>query len=348
MTSRLYIKTTTYRGILNMSTDEKNRTEPNLKPDLEKNETNTPGVVILQWLSYAFWGWLIISLIWLVSIVVSNLLFGGSSSYASGTIVPYAIAAAIVLLPIAFLTDLFYRKHEPVKKTGVAMVIMVIHAVLFALLTIVSLILSVFNGLNAVLENSSNINVQLIVLYTSLLATLLYAATFIRVLNPFKSKKPIVLYSLSMVGITVILLLFAIVGPFLQTLASKDDRRIEQNLPAVSRSIGTYIQDNERLPANLDDVTYEDEEAKQLIADGLVTFKPEESVTNTMRNNRVEQRYQLCVTYALADSDEYSSYSRATDDYSSFVRTNGHEKGDICYKVSEAIQPKNDLNTFAN
>lgn len=292
---------------------------------------NTPGVIILQWLSYAFWGWLILALIWLMSVIFINAITGDSVSDT----VPYAIAASVVLLPIAFVTDLFYRKHEPVKKTGAAMVVMVIHAVLFALLGIISLIVAVFNGLNAVIEGSSDVDSQMVFLYTALGATLLYAAAFIRALNPFKTKKPVLIYSIAMVGITLLLLALTVAGPLVRTITTKDDRRIEQNLSYVSTGISNYVDANGKLPTNLNEVTFQNSEAQLLVKDGLVNYKAGTSLPAKNNTGYTQHRYQLCVTFKEAGDDTTPGYTPSynrDEDYSSSLSTYGHGKGEVCYK----------------
>jgi hypothetical protein len=299
-------------------------------PIIAKPEANTPGVIILQWLSYAFWGWLILALIWLIGVILANAILGTSVP----EIVPYAIAAGVVLLPIAFLTDFFYRKHEPAKKTGVAMVIMVIHAVLFALLAIVSLIVTVFNSLNALIETSNSIDERLVIIFTALTATLLYAATFIRVLNPFKANRPVVVYSAAMATLTLVFIALAIVGPLVQALTTKDDRRIEQNLPSISQGVNDYVQTNEKLPADLSDITFSNDQATLLVEDGLVRYSAQKSVVN---GYSVEHRYQLCVTFKEKDTSGYTSYTSnsANNDYPNYLSVSGHAKGEVCYKLSE-------------
>lgn len=297
-----------------------------------KPEANTPGVIILQWLSYAFWGWLVVAVIWLLSVVLINAILGDSIS----STVPYVIAAGVVLLPIAFITDLFYRKHEPVKKTGVAMVIMVIHAVLFALLAIAALIVTVFNSINALIETSTSIDGQVVIIFTAAGATLLYAAAFIRTLNPFKSKKPAFIYSMTMVAATVLLLVLAVVGPLVQALATKDDRRIEQNLPAVSQSINDYISNNEKLPTDLSQIELKDDQANLLVKDGLVDYKAEKGVASMYSQNTIEYRYQLCVTFKAKDTTGYTRTTPAGE-YSSYLSVSGHDKGQVCYKLSQTI-----------
>lgn len=302
-----------------------------------KPHANTPGVIVLQWLTYAFWGWLIIALIWLLSVILINAILGTSVS----TVVPYAIAGGIVLLPIAFFTDFFYRKHEPLKKTGVAMVIMVIHAVVFALLAIASLITAVFNGLNAVIEGSGNVNTQLVVLYTSIGATVLYVVTFLRTLNPFKSVKPLFLYSVGMVAFTLVLLILTIVGPLIQSISTRDDRRIEQYLPTVSSDINNYISENDKLPATLDEVTFSNEAVSSLVEDGLVVYKPETSKPSDIDPINTEHRYQLCVTFKLesdSSTNGYTSDRSNSNTYSSYLSTYDHGKGEVCYKVEEKVR----------
>src|SRR5690606_24348193 len=118
----------------------------------EKQPHNTPGIIILQWLTYAFWGWLIVGLIWLIALVFMNALTDSAEDVLG--MLPYAIAGTTVVLPIALTWDLFYRKHEPKKKTGGASVIMILPAVIFALPGIGALILAVFMLVNMLLTSS--------------------------------------------------------------------------------------------------------------------------------------------------------------------------------------------------
>ena len=108
------------------------------QPSAHSNNSlpNTAGTLILQWLTYAFWGWAVLSLSILTGLVIFNFLNGSQSS----TSTPYAIAAVIVLLPISVLCDYLYSKREPILKSGPSLVIMVIHSVIFALFGIAALI----------------------------------------------------------------------------------------------------------------------------------------------------------------------------------------------------------------
>lgn len=296
--------------------------------------TNSPGIIIMQWLSYAFWGWLILSLIWLMSIILSNAILGDPVYEA----VPYAIAASVVLLPIAFVCDFFYRKYEPTKKSGIAMVIMVIHAVIFALLGIGALIIAVFTMVNASITTSGSIDTHLVTIFTSLLATAMYGATFLRTLNPFKSSKPSLIYGLSMLLLTVTLIIFAIAGPLAKSYTSRDDRRIDSALRTADNAITSYVGSNNELPASLDILNFEDDNstASDVVADGLIEYIPEGKVEDKSMNSRSIHRYQLCANYKSSTIKSGSSSNkepRQSDEYSTYLSIKPHAAERVCYKL---------------
>ncbi len=298
---------------------------------------NTAGTVVLQWLTYAFWGWLIIGLIWLISVILINAILKESVS----TVVPYAIAASIVLLPIAFVTDLFYRKHEPLKKTGAAMVIMVIHAVIFALFGIGALIIAVFVGLNAAINAGDNIDAQMVGVATAASAAVLYTAAFLRTLNPFKSAKPLKIFSFGMLGASLILLVLAIVGPVVQSIAGRNDTLIEQNLTSVQRAVNDYIDENEALPTSLNEVSLSEDGAQELVTKNLVEYipgTPKNTVNKNTGSVTTEYRYELCVTYTNASKNSGYDYpTREDDGYSSYLYVYSHGAGRECYKLKGTV-----------
>ena len=298
---------------------------------------NTPGVVVLQWLTYAFWGWLILGLIWLVSVILLNAILKTSVS----EVVPYAVAVTIILLPIAFVTDLMYRKHEPAKKTGAAMVIMVIHAVIFALLGIGALIIAAFVGLNAAINIGENINTQMVGLFTALAAAVLYVAAFARTLNPFKSKMPVMMYGISMLVVSLMLLIAAVAGPIVQSVVGRNDKLIEQNLTSVQRAVSDYIDDKKALPKSLDDVQVSTKGGKDLVSKNLVEYIPgttKNTASRTGTSTTTTYQYELCVTYAAASSSNGYSYNGSysqNDSYTSYLYTNSHDAGRVCYKLKD-------------
>lgn len=284
-----------------------------------KQSINTAGVIVLQWLSYAFWGWLAVGLIWLISIILVNAIAGDSVN----GVIPYATAATLVLLPIAFVTDLFYRKYEPLKKTGAAMVIMVIHAVLFAILAIGTLVITVFTAINLGINTDPH-DVETVTMLTALFATILYIVIFLRILNPFKSAKPSLVFGISMLAVALVLLIFAVTGPIIKSISTRQDRLIEANLTSVQTDINNYARSNNSLPKSLTDVDFS-QKAKELIDKNLVEYTPD---------NLNHQRYQLCVTYT-ATKGQKSSYP---DNSSYYLSTYNHPAGRVCYKVNANIK----------
>lgn len=317
------------------------KSEPVVEPIVAPAQTEQPkptnssaGVLVLQWLTYAFWGWLILALVWLIGVVLANALLDESVT----EILPYSIAASLVLLPLAFVTDFFYRKHEPLKKAGGAVIIMVIHAVIFALFGIGALIVTVFTGLNLAIEAGS-VDGRLVALYTAGFATILYAATFLRTLNPFKSRKPLFIYSIFMLSATALLLIFAVVGPLAKSFATRNDRLIEQHLSDVEAEISDYIHDNNAVPQSLGDVDFDKSEGEQLVKNGLVEYKPEKPVA--VSSNTTEYRYQLCVEYTSEKGSRYGSSYRSPSEYSSYASTSNHDAGKVCYKLQTTIYDYN-------
>lgn len=305
----------------------------------EKPQQNTPGVLIMQWLTYAFWGWLIIGLIWLISVILANAITGADVS----GIVPYAIAATIVMLPIAFATDLFYRKHEPVTKSGAATVIMVIHAVIFALLGIGALIVSVFTGLNALINIESSNDAVTVVVLSSLFATLVYAAAFVRTLNPFKKPLGARVYAFTMLGVAALLLVLSVAGPVITSMTTYNDRLIEKNLDAVQYAVENYTEENGKLPAELGQVTIYNDVAEKLVQDGKVHYIPGEKETSRVKLSNTYYRYQLCVTYDRENNERenYASYDRHNNNYALYMTMTPHDAGEVCYKL-KASAPNTD------
>ncbi|MGO3702131.1 MAG: hypothetical protein ACTJG2_03025 [Candidatus Saccharimonadales bacterium] len=297
----------------------------------KKNEElhhSSAGLIVLQWLTYAFWGWLIVGLLWLLSVILMNALLDEPVA----DVVPYAIAASVVALPLAFVTDLFYRKHEPLKKVGGSAVVMIIHAVLYALLGIGSLIITVFMAIDLAVGTGDNTE-KSITLFVGLFATLAYAAAFLRTLNPFKTAWPLRAYGYGMLAVTLALLVLTITGPLTKSIATRDDRRIEENIVNVQLAIDEYVAQHHELPSSLDTLAFDPwyaKETKQLINDKLITYQKEERVIEQSDDTATAQhRYQLCVEYTHARKDA----TPESDTYGSIINIDTHEAGAVCYKL---------------
>lgn len=295
---------------------------------------SSAGQIVLQWLTYAFWGWTLLALSLLSLLVIQNMI----NRFDTTSTLPYVLAATLVLLPISFVCDLFYRKHEPLKKYGAAMVVMVIHAVIFALFGIGALIAAVFSLVQLMLA-SGEISPAAASIVSSLVIAILYGITFVRTLNPFNKPLLAAIYSYVMVGIAGIFIALSFFGPIAQSFMTKNDRRIEANLSTVQASIDGYVQTNNRLPANLSEVTINSPDARSIVTDQLVTYKAEGKVGPTDNSmGGAEYRYQLCVVYKQK-SQYYTSASQGNERYTNYVSASDHPEGEVCYKLSS--QPNN-------
>ncbi len=303
-------------------------------PNTPKNQS--AGQLVLQWLTYAFWGWTLLALSSLIFSIIFNLV----ADTETGSFTPYAIASVLVLLPISYVTDYFYSKNEPSKKTGVAMAIMVIHAVLFAIFGIGYLISAVISIIS-MFTNSGENNVALAWLITSSIITVLYVLTFIRTLNPSVLSFIQKYYKFAMIAVSGLFIILGIVGPIANERITKNDRLIENNLYSVNTSIKNYTSKNERLPASLNDLDLNGD-AKVLVEKNLIVYKPESS--NDQYSSRYSTsknvKYQLCVKYTKEKKDRYySSYDNTdSDGYSDYLSySNGHPAGEVCYKLKDTV-----------
>lgn len=320
-----------------------------------KKEPATPtrdpanaGLVVLQWLTYAFWGWTVLALSILTSMVIANFI----SKADVGGATPYGIAAILVLLPISYVCDVFYSKREPARKSGPETLVMVIHAVLFALFGIGSLIFAVF-AIVQLLTSSTDTDSTLTALLSSLIIAAYYGLTFLRTLNPGKFRWIQRYYKFIMLITIGIIAVLGIVGPVAKERSLRDDKLIVAELPELHNAIQTYTRDNKKLPDNLRSLDLSND-TKQLVDRDLVTFKPHDSTTEsddesdrahitspgkptrTESKARVVYRYELCVTYKekAGDYDAYShSYDYDEDGYSNYLSTYEHKAGNICYKL---------------
>lgn len=320
------------------------------------NKPNTPGVLILQWLTYAFWGWALIALYWLTALSVGFFIdkqtagYENSYLYDSNDMLAYALAAVIVLFIISIICDAIYSRFEPRKKTGAATVIMIIHAVIFALCGIGSLITGVFAFVST-LVNGGGAGATTTMVAAGIM-TVLYGATLLRTLHPAKIKRVTQLYWAVMIVSALVISSLGIIGPVAYAQNTKDDRLLESGLPDVAYAVNDYADRRSELPTSLDNLDFQDyqEDAAKIVEAGLVTYIPKEqlndadtkrlsgnsySVTDLSLGESKDPvfHYQLCVTYD--DKKRGTSYGGASynNDYEVTPDTNRHDAGKVCYDL---------------
>lgn len=302
------------------------------------------GILVLQWLTYAFWFWLSISISWLAGVVVNYYIANKGSSYIVWSmLLAYPLASVIITFLIALLADKFYSKHEPTKKVGGANVIMLLHVVPFVLLSIGALITLVF-ALITMLLNSDPVNGTdgpLQIMLVALIVAILFALAAVRVFYGARRVVRLVAWGIfALLAIGFIIAGFA--GPGADSLRTKDDRLIEQSLPNLAGDIRQYASKNNALPEKLTDVTHTDSSnanAVQALMDKkLVVYKantlpaehsgfsyPDDSTDDLSVTSSVGRSYyttgadrfyyQLCVVYKSEKKTDYNYTSNDTASY---------------------------------
>lgn len=303
-------------------------------------------LVVLQWLTYAFWGWTILALSILTAMVLSSFI----AKADTGSFTPYGIAAVLVLLPIAFTCDYFYSKKEPEKKTGAETIVTVIHAVIFALCGIGALITAVFFIVQLFTSNSSDQTGIIVGILSAFIVAFFYLITFLRTLNPSKLPQIKHYYKFVMLALVGIIAILGIVGPVAAERSTRNDRLIQSGLSDLSSSINDYVDNNKKLPSQLSDITASGD-AKKLIDDNMVRYKAVDSAQTSAskQSDRLSQstgarqssdyRYELCVTYSQKSRsyDDYNEINgrsyKDSDGYSSYLSVYSHPAGEVCYKL---------------
>lgn len=330
-----------------------------------EQHTNTPGSLVLQWLSYAFWGWFGTSLA-----VLSGITFGyfiaGSDATSWGDNLAYPLAAVIVMLVIALVTDFFYARHEPVAKRGAASVIMLIHVVIYMLVVVGALIGIVFSIISMIITAgpTDTMDGSKIFMLTALLTAVVFGAISVRALFAGKKAGVRKMFWLAMSVLALGFVVASIAGPAMKANSTKNDRLIEDALPSLASDIREYTRTNDKLPATLADVknVYGDSvngQVQQMVDRNLVTYKPNTKPMETASDLPLTSGastetkstlapidrstgtktfyYQLCVTYKEAKSSKYDTYNTSSydNDYTnSSISTYRHDKGNVCYDVA--------------
>jgi hypothetical protein len=320
---------------------------------------NTPGTVVLQWLTYAFWGWTVVAISYLVGVITYYVMNG---SVASGTAEPvaYGIAAAAILLPIALICDWLYSKREPMHKHGFASIIMVIHAVLFALLAIGALITAAFSGVS-ILLTTGDATVSGVTIAVSIALVILFIKLLARTARPMLFARFRLLFRISMSVVVLVALVWGSVGPVAQAVVTKDDRAVRDSLLDLTNVINQYTYNNNALPLSIAAAVADEQSSSyiytskstitDLAARSLVTYtpntkpavkSPDDGVSIDVPVSTGETTtyyYELCGVYGhdLGPKDQYySSYPITVDssEYRAGVDAGPVKAGTQCYKLT--------------
>lgn len=312
-------------------------------------ETPTHGTgasLVLQWLSYAFWGWFGVAITWLAGVTFAYFVTGNSTDVTAA--LAYPLASVIVMCIVALCADLFYSRREPAIKRGGANAIMLVHVVLFVLIGVAAAVTALFSLISALLSTdlTTGTDGQMIACLTSLVTVLVFGLVSLRMLAG--GKKPVlrVVHWVVMSLLAASFIVLSIVGPAMGAQATRGDRLIEEGLPTLNNAIQEYVGEHSKLPEKLSDVetgnVYLSTAADALLSRNLVRYTAnvkEASRTSSTYNDYVTTTYyyRMCVTYTHTKKGtgtyEGVSLSSTRDSYQTYLYITSHEKGEVCYDL---------------
>lgn len=322
--------------------------QPIAKTSTEELPANTPGVLVLQWLTYAFWGWTCLAMIWLTYVVSAHLIGGDQSSSGMSA---YILAAVLVLLPLSIGCDWFYSRKEPSKKTGASMVLMILHAVLFALLAIGSLIIFMYSLVQYMLVTPGDMTDTYIMMSTSITVAVIYLVVFLRTLNPLPKKKPGLILSIFMFVAIAILVTINLTGPIKTQKAIQQDNQTTEQLMSLVSDLNQHAKINNDLPASLSNSSFKGKDNPLVVSNAVeyTRYDPVPSDQSTEEAdsspdydkpnssydglNHTKLPFKLCVTYKVDTSYDYNQPLTIAQPSDSFYADQAHKDGKNCYEL---------------
>lgn len=331
-----------------------------VKKSAQTVHPTSPLTIILQWLTYAFWGWTAIAAAYLAAVIASYSL---DTIWVTDSIEPiaYGIAATLILLPFSVVCDWLYSKREEAVKHGIASVVLIIHTVLYSLVAIGALIATAFSIVGLLLSTGDN-TTSIVSIVVSVTLVILFTELIVRMLRPLLFKKSRFVFRLFMTLLIVAGLVWGAVGPVRQAIITKDDRAVRDGITNLSYAITQYVSTNDKLPedakAAATDSAYlgfiypsvSSDSLVNLIDRKLITYTPntkpvkEEDSSDATIDYKASTRtyyYELCGVFAhdLKERSWYSPvYSGATRDsegYSMYIdEASAITAGTKCYKLS--------------
>lgn len=325
-------------------------------PEAEAHRNSTAVQVVWQWLTYTLWSWALCALAILLSGVLT--FWFVSKSYGYEFLI-YSLAALIVLLPLAYFADKYYRKIEPDVKHGFPAVVMVLNAVIIFLVAIAGLITAVISLFTMFVSTDENSGKLIAFMSAGVVATL-GMLLFFRIIRPPKYRAYVTKFPKIVVLITGVTIVMAFIGPFVREASRKSDKIIESGLPSVNTAVQDYARKNKKLPDDLSSLSPYNSDGKKLIEKNKVEYRIISQVNsggatilplnsnslnsstsyNRSVNNSNKGEYELCVTYSYEKKEE--GYNDYYDDYSSrpesnYISTYTHKAGRQCYTQSVTI-----------
>jgi hypothetical protein len=322
---------------------------PATKPTVKKQpKPSTPGTIVLQWLTYAFWGLTNVAIAYVVAMLVGYTLSDAWSDDPAG--IAYGVAAIAILLPIAFITDILYSRREPEHKQGIAGFVMIIHAVLFALVAVGALATVAFNIVGLVVT-SGDVTGSYIAIATSATVSILFIKLLGCTIRHQLFSRFRLYFRILMLIIGAVVSFLAVIGPVSDAIATKEDRAIRDNIVALTSSMSEYVSGKDALPGSIEEFVASNPTSIQYnqafgdsisdqAAKGVITYTPNTKALLIEESDGTTSTtfyYEVCgvYTHSLKSQNYYSGPSAQVDSdgYSDWLQNQDIHPGTLCQSL---------------
>lgn len=304
--------------------------------------TESAGIITLQWLTYLFWGLAVLATNILVSVLVSFWVMPSLSE--SSEAVAYAVAASLIVMPIAFVCDVFFSKRENSLKSPVASIGRVVFTIIYALASLGGLVALVFNLINIVL-NGINSNDTWVAIATSSTVFIAYLLLFVRVIRPHFVNWWRAFYRLFVALSVLVIAGLAIAGPVTDAIKTRQDRALRSSMEFVVNSIRDNVNSGRPLPKTIDeaisvspDYLYsqtQSNNSKDFAKKNIIIYIPD-SKPAISTDGTITYYYQICGVFEYDSNVREGGTSPVKTDsaYSEYLDFGQIKAGKSCYNIS--------------
>lgn len=318
------------------------------KSKSKKPKISTPALVTMQWLTYVFWALTSVSVAILVALIAQYSIGIDTDLQTEG--VAYAIAAAFILLPIAFVLDIFFSRYEGLVKSNAFSSVKVVHSVLFAVISIVALVVSVFFFINMTLNSFFDKGLWIAV-SGWLTAFVAFGLLFIRTVkfDLFVSLR--VVYRFLMLSVVVVACAVALMLPFSHAMETRQSRAVMSALNFMTDAINNYTGSTSRLPASASDIVNsqyyysgtDKSQVNDLLNKGLISYMPNIKPSTTS-DSVTTYYYKLCGTFDKpVIGNPNLMVPMIYTEYPNYLNLVNVEAGTHCYNLSTTTNSKADM-----
>ncbi len=306
--------------------------------------------VVWQWLTYV--AWLLTLGAFTVVLMPTLMYFVNKNANASDySDIAYAMTALVCLAGTTFFVDRQYRKVEPKHKTGFAAVVMSIHAVIAFVVSLGTAVGAITTLVRVLTDINTDTKELWAVIIGLVIVSKLAALMFLRITGLDAPWKVMRFFRPIVAAVLLVALLAAGFGPLKASIANRQDRFIESQLPSLSNTISAYISTNKDFPKKLQDLKFDDyqKNSKALIDKGMVEFSQKgvsDQNTITASAQATEKlaiypapeqsskvyKYELCVNYKKSKGTGQKPNNAY--DMGSYIDTSSHPSGKVCYDQS--------------